>query len=195
MALGGRPKEEGGHKPFKLSFDKFTSQALEKIREGNGNISGFVESELSPVLKQLDPGESSIHIWRIEQYLAGRIIDAASNGEFETVKALGSIGNALKDYRKLAGIPPSDSEIQQSAYAQYSDMEPMRALKVARIDWVLSNVNWNSMSLYGENELEQFANYLKYGQQTQAVKYSLELIRDLLVREGKALGRDYKPSQ
>jgi hypothetical protein len=51
VALGGRPKEQGGHKPYKLSFDKFTSDALEKIRK-HGNISKFVEDRLKPELEQ-----------------------------------------------------------------------------------------------------------------------------------------------
>lgn len=104
----GRPKEEGGHKRIDISVDEFTDKALDKIRKGDGNVSRFIEKQLKPVLENLDPGEASIHVWRIESYLRQQIIKATKQNKPGTVQALASIGNALDDFRKLCGIPPLD---------------------------------------------------------------------------------------
>jgi len=101
----GRPKEEEGHKRINISLNKFTREALKKIKKDGGNISKFIEKELKPVLEQLDPRDAAIHIWRIEDYLKKQIIKAAEKGKFEEVKAICSIINAIEDYRKLAGMP------------------------------------------------------------------------------------------
>ena len=94
--------------------------------------------------------------------------------------------------RGTAYLEKASSVVSNSL--DYSDMEPSRALKVARIDWLLTNVDWDDKSLYGNNELEQLVNYVKYGSQYgQTVKKALELLRDLWIREGKALGSNYRP--
>jgi len=102
----GRRKEEGGHKRINVSVDDFTYKALKKIRKGDGNVSRFIEKQLRPVLENLDPGEASIHIWRIEAYLNGQIMKAMQKDNPELVQALASIAAALKDFRNLCGIPP-----------------------------------------------------------------------------------------
>lgn len=71
----GRPKEEDGHKRINISIDKFTDEALDKIRKG-GNVSKFIENELRPTLRKLDPSDVSFHVWRIEVYLSQQIINA-----------------------------------------------------------------------------------------------------------------------
>ncbi|PIV20789.1 MAG: hypothetical protein COS40_10740 [Deltaproteobacteria bacterium CG03_land_8_20_14_0_80_45_14] len=113
LALGGRPKEEGGHQPIKLSLNKFTRNALKKVKDGEGNLSKFVEEELRPTLEKLDPNEASIHVWRIEQYLSQQIIEETQKGNVETAKAIGSIAVAMENFRKLSGIPPSGFKLQQ----------------------------------------------------------------------------------
>jgi len=113
LSLGGRPKEEGGHQPIKLSLNKFTRSALKKVKDGEGNLSKFVEEELRPTLEKLDPNEASIHVWRIEQYLSQQIIEETQKGNVETAKAIGSIAVAIENFRKLSGIPPSGFKLQQ----------------------------------------------------------------------------------
>jgi hypothetical protein len=54
LALGGRPKEEGGHKPYKLTFDKLTSEEFERLRSRGVKISKFVESKLKQHKDNLD---------------------------------------------------------------------------------------------------------------------------------------------
>lgn len=104
----GRPKEKGGHKRINISVDDFTDEALAKIRKGDGNVSRFIEKQLRPVLENLDPGEASIHVWRIEAYLSKQIKKATEQNKLDTVIALASIATALKDFRSLCGIPPRD---------------------------------------------------------------------------------------
>lgn len=111
MALGGRPKEEGGHRDRKLSFDKFTNEALDKIKRGGGNISQYIEKALKPELENLDPGEVSREIWRYETYINQRISQALIEDKPKKAKALASILVALKDYRNLSGIPPLDPDL------------------------------------------------------------------------------------
>jgi hypothetical protein len=109
----GRPKEKGGHKRINISVDKFTEKALTKIREGDGNISRFIEKQLKPVLENLDPGEASIHVWRIETYLSRQIVKATQQNKPDTVIALASIATALKDFRNLCGVPPRNFMLDQ----------------------------------------------------------------------------------
>ncbi|MEM3760514.1 MAG: hypothetical protein QXZ02_05305 [Candidatus Bathyarchaeia archaeon] len=105
-ALGGRPKEEGGHKRIDISLDKETRRKLEKFKRQGGNVSKFIEKEIKPTLEALDPAEQSIHIYRIESYLSHEIIEALGKGDLEAVSVLGSIAKAIDDYRKIAHIPP-----------------------------------------------------------------------------------------
>lgn len=101
----GRPKEEGGHKRINISINDFTDKALDKIRKG-GNVSRFIEKQLRPVLENLDPGEASIHVWRIEAYLGRQIIKAVKKDKPELAQTLGSLATAIKDFRDLCGISP-----------------------------------------------------------------------------------------
>jgi hypothetical protein len=76
LSLGGRPKEEGGHKAWKLSLNKMTTEGLKKIREGGGNASKWIEKQLKPEIENLDPGEASVEIWRFEIHLNRKISEA-----------------------------------------------------------------------------------------------------------------------
>lgn len=74
---------------------------------------------MNPVLEQLGLGKASIHIHRIELYLAKEIMRAAKQGNSDEVKALSSVAEAIKDYIKLTGIPsldlnlfPSEEEVR-----------------------------------------------------------------------------------
>lgn len=111
MAIGGRPKEEGGHRPLKISIDKFVSEGLEKV----GNKSQFLEKLARPVLEKLDPGEASFFLWRIDVYISQGIIQATKKGDFKQVNALSWLANSLEDARKLCGVPPSNFKFSQEA--------------------------------------------------------------------------------
>jgi hypothetical protein len=61
LTIGGRPKEEGGHKAWNLTLNKETSDILEKIGKHSLNRSEFVEEavfflrvEKRKALKRLD---------------------------------------------------------------------------------------------------------------------------------------------
>lgn len=69
-------------------------------------------------------------------------------------------------------LKPKNQEVR------YTDLEPQRALKVARIDWVLQNMY---QFVNPKNPLE-----VAQAKQTEEV---LKLVRDFLIKEGKALGR------
>jgi len=120
MALGGRPKEDGGHIPLKITVDKFCSEALDKISKGKK--SKFIEDVLKPVLEQLDPNDSSIFVWKIDAWITKNIQDAAAKGNFKQVQALAYLANKLKDAlgdaRNLCGTPPSDFNASGSLQAE-----------------------------------------------------------------------------
>lgn len=97
MALGGRPKEEGGHKPLKISVDDFVYNALNKVE----NKSRFIEETLRPILKQFDPGDVCQVVSQIYEKIAQEIIHATKKGKYDKVAALAAFANSLEDYRKL----------------------------------------------------------------------------------------------
>jgi len=108
MALGGRPKEEGGHKPLKISVDDFVYRALNKV----GNKSRFIEETLRPTLKQFDPGDVCQVVSEIFQIIAQEIMEATKKGRYDKVAALAAIANSLDDYRKLCS-PLSETCFQR----------------------------------------------------------------------------------
>ena len=111
MALGGRPREEGGHKPLKISLNKFVREALEKV----GNKSQFLEKVAQPVLEKMDPGDASFFLYQIDVYISRGIINAAQKGDFKQVSALGWLANCLEDARKLCEIPPLNLKLPEES--------------------------------------------------------------------------------
>jgi len=103
LSLGGRPKEEGGHKPLRISVNKFVRDGLKKV----GNKSQFLEKVAQPVLEKMDPGEASFFLWQIDVYISQGIIKAAREENFKQVSALSWLANSLEDARKLCGTPPT----------------------------------------------------------------------------------------
>jgi|YelNatPaOPRAMG01_1025707.scaffolds.fasta_scaffold27783_5 hypothetical protein len=97
MALGGRPKEEGGHKPLKISVDDFVYNALNKVE----NKSKFIEETLRPILKQFDPGDMCQLVSEIYTKIAQEIFQATREGRYDKVAALAAFALSLEDYRKL----------------------------------------------------------------------------------------------
>lgn len=133
MALGGRPDEEGGHKPLKISINKFVSEALEKI----DNKSQFIEQAVEPILKQLDLGESCSFIHQIDVQLQQEITDATKNKNFEKIMALSHIARSLKPYRQLCAtigekvgqLAPHDHRMLHSPILSIPNA-PQRKLRV-----------------------------------------------------------------
>lgn len=113
MALGGRPKEEGGHKPLKISVDDFVYRALNKVE----NKSRFIEETLRPILKQFDPGDMCQVVSDIYKKIAQEIIQATKIGKYDKVAALAAFANSLEDYRKLCS-PFSETYFQRD-YSEY----------------------------------------------------------------------------
>jgi len=103
----GRPKEEGGHKPLKISVDKFIREGLQKV----GNKSQFLEKVARPILEKMDPGTASHFLWRIDIYISQGIIEATGKGDFKQVNALSWLANQLELARKLCKIPPSNFKL------------------------------------------------------------------------------------
>jgi hypothetical protein len=56
MTLGGRPPEQGGHKPIKLSLNNDIHKCLVKIKENGDNASKFVENYLESLARILTQG-------------------------------------------------------------------------------------------------------------------------------------------
>jgi len=119
MALGGRPKEEGGHKPLKISLDDFVYKALNKVE----NKSKFIEETLRPILRQFDPGDMCQFLSEIYQKIAQEILKATQEERYDKVAALSTLALSLEDYRKLC---TPNSEI----YATTADSEYPREVTV-----------------------------------------------------------------
>jgi len=101
MTIGGRPKEEGGHRRLQISLDEETYKALEKIRERNQNRSKFIENALRPNILQLDPGESCETLHEIDQLLWTETFSAILKKDFDKVATLATVGSVLAPYRDL----------------------------------------------------------------------------------------------
>lgn len=140
----GRPKEEGGHKRINISINDFTNKALKKIREGKGNVSKFIENQLRPVLENLDPGEASIHVWRIEAYLSREIIKATKLNKPGLAQALASIATALKDFRALCGIPPANF-----VYGEEAENSNNSFLSYKKESWIVTFFTVAVISIFG----------------------------------------------
>ena len=100
----GRPVEEGGHGRVTLSFNRWTRQALKKLKLKKGNISRFVEEKLEPHLKKLDPGDACIYVKRINDELNDGIRQALNMGDYEQAETLIAIKRKLRDEMTLCGI-------------------------------------------------------------------------------------------
>jgi hypothetical protein len=101
MGLGGRPKEEGGHKPLKISVGKFVSEALEKV----GNKSQFLEKIAKPILEQLDPGPLCPFIQSINQQITVKTEEALKNKDYGKIQALANFAGYMQDYTDLCELP------------------------------------------------------------------------------------------
>ena len=109
MGLGGRPKEEEGHKRINLSINAETHKVLMKIHNKSGNRSKFVEDVVRPHIRQLDPGESCKILGEFDQRLKDEIVTALSKHNFEKAATLATIGDVLTPFMSLCRIPTGDA--------------------------------------------------------------------------------------
>jgi hypothetical protein len=109
LSLGGRPKEEDGHKPINLSFNAETHKVLMKIHNKSGNRSKFVEKVVHPHIRQLDPGESCKILGEFDQRLRDEIVTALSKHNFEKAATLATIGDVLTPFMSLCRVPTGDA--------------------------------------------------------------------------------------
>jgi hypothetical protein len=109
LGLGGRPKEEEGHKRINLSINAETHKGLMKIHDKGGNRSKFVENVVRPHIQQLDPGESCKILGEIDNRLRDEIVSAVSDHDFEKATTLATIGDVLTPFMSLCRIPTGDA--------------------------------------------------------------------------------------
>ncbi|MGB9778670.1 MAG: hypothetical protein ACPLW8_04620 [Candidatus Bathyarchaeales archaeon] len=155
MALGGRPKEEGGHKPLKISVDDFVYNALNKVE----NKSKFIEETLRPILKQFDPGDMCQFVSEIYQKIAQEILQATREERYDKVAALATLALSLEDYRKLC-TPNSET------YAVMADSEYPRKVTVGGGWGMMQGGVWQTthyrIIMRADNKLDEKA-ALAYG--------------------------------
>lgn len=155
MALGGRPKEEGGHKPLKISVDNFVYNALNKVE----NKSKFIEETLRPILKQFDPGDMCKFVSEVYSKIAQEIFKATREERYDKVAALAAFALSLEDYRKLC-TPFSET------YAVMDNSEYPRKVTVGGGWGMLQGKVWETshyrIVFQVEDELEEKA-ALAYG--------------------------------
>lgn len=96
-SLGGRPKEEDGHRPYKLTINKATSKRFEEIRE-NGVISKAVEEAIASV-----PSQKTLE-WQREYeilYVIKPIMRHGKEKGWTNIKTLKVIAAAWGETRRL----------------------------------------------------------------------------------------------
>lgn len=101
MALGGRPKDGPGHRPFNLSLRKDILDMLEKVP----NKSNFIERTILPVLEQLDPGPACDFVWEIHEKAKNEVLEAHTNKDYAKAMAIETIMSSLEDYVRLCSAP------------------------------------------------------------------------------------------
>lgn len=104
LSLGGRPREEGGHKGIHVSLDAEIYKGLEKIHDEGGNRSKLIENAVRPHIHQLDPGESCKVLALMDKTLNCEIVSALSKQDFEKATTLAAIGDSLTPFRCLCQI-------------------------------------------------------------------------------------------
>jgi len=110
LASGGRPKEEGGHTPYKLTFDKLTSEEFERLRSRGVKISKFVESQLKQNKDSLD--------FQVRFHLVlKKVNELAEKGELEGF----SFDEYMEDLKKER---KKERERRKAAMAEYIKKHP-----------------------------------------------------------------------
>lgn len=158
MSLGGRPKEEEGHTPLKISVNKFVSEALQKV----DNKSQFIEKAVKPILEQLDPGPGCVSIQRIDKLIQEEIGKAVRDRDYAKVQTLGNMAEQLKDYRHLCNLPdirmphippskniPSESNPLGKVYDPAPS--PIAASPVEEREWVPKLSRGIAKSMFGRD--------------------------------------------
>jgi len=110
MSLGGRPKEEEGHTPKRVSLDQEACKGLEKI--SIGERSKFIEKALRPLLKQLDPGESCKFLGLLDRVLDCGISSALSKQDYEKATTLATVADSLAPFRNLCRVSDENNSVQ-----------------------------------------------------------------------------------
>lgn len=145
----GRPKEQGGHKRINVTVEKFVSDALQKVP----NKSQFLEKVARPVLEQLDPGEASVYVWKIEMFISQGIIKATQEGNFKQAQALGWLADQLEDARALCGMPPSNLEFSALKSTEESQEDKARALTILRsIPGLIGPLSTEELTYFYQND-------------------------------------------
>jgi hypothetical protein len=129
MALGGRPKEEEGHKRKKFSLNKKTCKGLEKIAAGER--SKLIEKALCPVLRQYDPGESCETLGLVDKILTCEIETTVPTQEYEKVAGLTALANALAPFRDLCNVP-SEGDTAMNGKSKPRPIERFKYLSLPR---------------------------------------------------------------
>jgi hypothetical protein len=83
----GRPAEEGGHKPLKISLNAETRAALAKVKKKQP-VSKFIEEVIQPLARQFDPGPSSPLALEIMEKIKSERNKALKREDMEEVVAL-----------------------------------------------------------------------------------------------------------
>ena len=112
MALGGRPKVEGGHEPRKLSLDQATRLVLEDAEKKGKRMSEVVEKCVKAVIHQFDPGSACDTVDKIIAIVEDDLQRAITVGDFEQVQALALLRGDLDQYVRLCQLRERKSKPQ-----------------------------------------------------------------------------------
>jgi hypothetical protein len=104
ITIGGRPPEEGGHKPFKLSLNDDIHKCLSKIKENGKNASQFVENYLKNPCALLDPGTACSTISEIAQIVEKKLDSAYQDRDYSKIQVYAELMGRLEPDISACGL-------------------------------------------------------------------------------------------
>jgi hypothetical protein len=104
MALGGRPRIDGGHIAKNLSIDLDTLKMLDEARQKGKPMSHVVEKCVKTMAKQLDPGPACEVVAEIDRMLGDAIDKARVTKDYAKLQALAQVADHFEPYARVCEI-------------------------------------------------------------------------------------------
>jgi len=114
MTIGGRPEEEGGHTPTKLSLNHYVRTCLDKIMENGGNASQFAEKYLEAPCTHLDPAPACAVVSKIKQILDEELASAYREGDYSKMQVLAVMRGSIEPEVDACGLSTKPTNIAEN---------------------------------------------------------------------------------
>jgi len=115
MGFGGRPQEEGGHAPVKLSLNEGIRKCLQKVEGRDEVVSQFVEKFLDSPCKQLDPGPSCADVSDVIRLLDGKLASAYQRRDYGRMQVLSAMREQIEPFVAVCGLKTKPNTVNTMA--------------------------------------------------------------------------------